>query len=111
MTVDEQLKNAGVQVIHRFAGGLYAKELRVPAGAQIGKHLHDFDHFSALMQGSATVDVDGVCAVHHAPQLLTIGAGRLHVITAITDVVWHCIHATDEADADKVDAALIEGKS
>lgn len=106
MSVPDQMDAAGIVVSHRFASGLYAKEMRVPAGAQIGKHRHDFDHFSALMQGSAALDVDGVRTVHQAPALLTIEAGKLHVITAITDVVWQCIHATDETDADKIDAAL-----
>lgn len=106
MTIGEQLAAAKVQVRHHFAGGLYAKEMRVPAGVLIGKHMHDFDHFSVLMQGSVELDVDGECTVHHAPAFLTIQAGRVHVITALTDVVWHCVHATDETDPDKVDAVL-----
>lgn len=108
MRIDEQLAAAGVKVIHHFASGIYIKEMVVPAGAMIGKHLHDFDHFSSLVNGSALVEIDGVSTELHAPSLLTIAAGRLHVITALTDVVWHCIHATDETDAEKIDAALIE---
>ena len=110
MSVSDQLDAVGIAVSHRFAGGLYAKEMRVPAGAQIGKHRHGFDHFSALMQGSAELDVDGTRTVHQAPALLTIEAGKRHVITALTDIVWHCIHATDETEADKIDAVLTQGK-
>lgn len=106
MTIQHQLAAAGIEVVHHFATGLYAKEMRVPAGAMVGKHMHNFDHFSMLAQGSAVVDVDGACVTVHAPALLTIKAGRLHVITALTEVVWHCIHATDVTDPARIDFAL-----
>jgi quercetin dioxygenase-like cupin family protein len=72
----------------------------------VGKHVHDYDHFSALLSGSVEVSVDGESEVKHAPALLTIKAGREHVIKAVTDAVWHCIHATDERDPDKIDEVL-----
>lgn len=107
--IKAQLAAARVKVVHHFAAGLYSKEMRVPAGVEIGKHVHEFDHFSMLMQGSVELDVDGEISVQHAPALLTIRAGAQHVITALTDVVWHCIHATTETDPDKVDTVLTEG--
>jgi len=104
--VKEQLDSLGVEITHHWAKGLYSKEMRVPAGVQIGKHVHDYDHFSALMSGRALIEVDGEQFVHEAPALLTIKAGKLHVIFALTDVVWHCIHHTDETDPDKIDSVL-----
>ena len=106
MNVSEQLDSLGVEVFHHFASGLYSKEMRVPAGVMIGKHMHDYDHFSFLQSGTALVEIDGEATEHDAPSLLTVKAGKLHVITAITDVVWHCIHATTETDPDKVDDVL-----
>ena len=106
MDVHEQLESLGVEVCHHFASGLYSKEMRVPAGVEIGKHVHDYDHFSFLQSGKARVEIDGEINDHEAPALLTVKAGTLHVITAITDVVWHCIHATTETDPEKVDGVL-----
>ena len=106
MDASEQLKYHGVDVFHHFATGLYSKEMRVPAGVEIGKHVHDYDHFSFLQSGRARVEIDGEIQECEAPALLTVKAGKLHVITAITDVVWHCIHATTETDPDKVDSVL-----
>jgi quercetin dioxygenase-like cupin family protein len=103
MTFDE----AGIDITHHFVGGLYAKETRIPAGMRLTQHVHAFDHLSALMKGSAVVDVDGKRTMHDAPALLTIKAGHAHEITAVTDVVWACLHATDETDPEKVDAGLI----
>ena len=104
--VNDQLDSLGVEITHHWAAGLYSKEMRVPAGVMIGKHVHDYDHFSALMSGTATIEIDGVSEEREAPALLLVKAGKLHVITAVTDVVWHCIHSTTETDSRKVDAVL-----
>lgn len=104
--VNEQLDSLGVEVIHHWANGLYSKEMRVPAGVQIGKHVHDYDHFSFLLSGSVSVCVDGKSSVYDAPKLLVIEAGKEHVVTALTDVVWHCTHATTETDPEKIDSVL-----
>jgi quercetin dioxygenase-like cupin family protein len=106
MDIKEQLDQAGIEVIHHWATGLYSKEMRIPAGAMLGKHVHDFDHFSFLLSGSVSVSVDGEASVHTAPALLVIEAGKEHVIRALTDTVWHCTHATTETDPDKVDDVL-----
>jgi quercetin dioxygenase-like cupin family protein len=107
MTLDEQLKAAGVEVVHHFVGGLYAKETRIPAGVTLTQHRHKFDHLSALMQGEAVVMVDGQHSTHTAPALITIRAGLAHEVTALTDVVWACLHATDALETDDIDAMLI----
>jgi quercetin dioxygenase-like cupin family protein len=106
MDIREQLDQAGIEVIHHWATGLYSKEMRIPAGAMVGKHVHDYDHFSFLFSGSVSVTVDGESSIYNAPKLLVIEAGKEHVIRALTDVVWHCTHATTETDPEKVDAAL-----
>lgn len=103
MTLDE----AGVGITHHFVGGLYAKETHIPAGIKLSQHVHKYDHLSALMKGSVMVEVDGKGEVHVAPKLLTIKAGKAHEVTAITNVVWACLHATDETDAEKIDHTLI----
>lgn len=103
MTLDE----AGVGIVHHFVGGLYAKETHIPAGTKLTQHAHHFDHLSALMKGCVIVAVDGKRTLHDAPMLMTIKAGMAHEVTAVTDVVWACLHATLETDPDKVDAGLI----
>ena len=105
--IADQLDRAGVSITHHFVGGLYAKETRIPAGVTLTQHIHLFDHLSALMQGTAIVEVDGKRAAHIAPAMLTIKAGKVHAITAVTEVVWACLHTTDETDPDKIDAGLI----
>ena len=107
MGIAEQFDAAGVGIVHHFVGGLYAKETHIPAGVTLTQHSHAFDHLSALMKGSAVVEVDGRRKLHDAPALLTIKAGKVHSVRAVTDVVWACVHASDKADPAKIDAELI----
>lgn len=97
-----------LQVEHFFCGGLYTKRMSIPAGAQVGKHVHDFAHHSQLAKGNVLVDVDGDVTEYAAPAYLLIEAGKQHVITAITDAVWFCTHVTDETDPDKIDESLTQ---
>jgi mannose-6-phosphate isomerase-like protein (cupin superfamily) len=61
-----------------------------------------------LATGSVELLVDDKVSVVHAPACLTIEAGKVHSIRAITDVMWYCIHATDCTDIESVDEVLIE---
>ncbi len=101
------LDEAGVGVHHHFCAGLYAKETFIPAGVMLSQHKHCFDHLSILASGSALVEVDGEEKEFFGPCVLEIKANKEHCVTAITDVVWYCLHATEETDPDKIDHELI----
>lgn len=95
---------------HHFSGGVYAKEIRIPAGMVLVQHKHHFDHLSLLAKGTIELDVDGArrtISADASPVCLSIEAGKHHGIKALTDAVWFCIHASDCADPDDADQALI----
>lgn len=94
-------------ISHHFSDGLYAKEMRVPAGVAIMKHTHDFSHLSILAKGKVAVLIGDEIEIITAPACIEIKAGLTHGVKAIDDCVWFCIHATDEKDASKVDDVLI----
>jgi quercetin dioxygenase-like cupin family protein len=94
-------------VVHHFSAGVYAKQMKLPAKHFAISHAHEYDHMSILASGEATVEVDGVIDLYKAPACINIAAGKHHEIVAITDVVWFCIHATDETDTSKIDEVLI----
>lgn len=98
----------GIDIAHHFSSGVYAKETHIPAGKVLTQHVHSFDHLSVLASGSAMVEVDGVGELMTGPTVVTIKAHKEHKVTSLTDVVWFCIHATDETDPEKVDARLTE---
>lgn len=94
--------------VHHFSDGLYAKQMHIPAGYVAGSHMHAYSHLSILAKGDVLVEVDGVVSEFSAPACIEIKAGREHRIFAKTDTVWFCVHATDAACADEVDAVLIQ---
>ena len=87
-------------ITHHLAGGVYAKETRIPAGTVLVQHRHTYEHLSVLASGSVEVDVDGERTRHDGPACITIAAGKHHGVKALTDAVWFCIHASDVADDD-----------
>lgn len=93
---------------HHFSDGLYAKEMHVPQGFLIQKHTHSFNHLSILAKGKVAVIKGEETVVIEAPACLEIEKHVIHGISAITDCVWFCIHATDEKDVSKVDEVLIK---
>ncbi len=107
-TLHESLQAHGVDLVHHFASGVYAKETRIPAGVVMTQHVHPFDHLSILASGTVAVTVDDASmGAITGPACINILAGKVHSVTAITDAVWFCIHATDETDPEKVDAEIL----
>jgi len=53
---------------------------------------------------------EGNIQIVEAPACVEIKAGENHGVKAITNVVWYCVHATDEKDPSKVDEVLIKGE-
>ena len=101
----------GVEVAHYFGGGAYAKEVRIPAGAQVHQHIHPHAHLSILASGRVVVTADGERTEFAGPACLEIQAGVAHAIEALTDAVWYCIHATDDEDPATVDTSILTGKN
>ena len=97
-----------LEISHFFSGREYAKQMTLPAGHYAETHSHNFDHLSILASGTVTVELDGINETFTGPTCIVIRAGQQHKITAHTDSVWFCVHATDETDPEKVDSVLIK---
>lgn len=93
---------------HHFSAGVYAKQMRLPAHHYAETHEHKYDHLSILASGDVTVEIDSIATDHTGPAVVHIAAGKKHRITAKTDSVWFCVHATDVSDPDLVDQVLIK---
>lgn len=97
-----------LKIQHHFSDGVYAKQMALPKGHFAVSHKHKYSHLSVMASGVAVVETNGTETTYTAPACIEIKAGVEHKITALEDVMWFCIHATDETDADKVDNILIE---
>lgn len=99
--------DAELNIKHHFSSGLYAKEMQLPKAYFALSHKHTYDHVSMLFKGSAIVEVGGEETIYNAPAFILIKANQEHKITAIDDVVWFCVHETEEKDVNKIDEVAI----
>jgi quercetin dioxygenase-like cupin family protein len=99
-----------IGIVHHFSSGIYAKQMYLPKGFIALSHSHIFDHLSILAKGSVIVKTDTTTQEYKAPSCITIEKNTNHSIYAVEDVVWFCIHATDETDLSKIDKVLIQKK-
>lgn len=100
----------GIEVEHFMPGadGVYIKKVKIPAGKALAMHTHTFTHKSVLAAGTAWLSVDGEPKLLEGPAVLQVEQGKEHSVTAVTDCVWLCIHATDEQDPGRIDHTLVK---
>lgn len=96
-----------MEVEHHFSGGVYAKQCIMQPGIKYEQHIHNFDHMSILSSGTALIEVDGVEKTLNGPTVINVEAGKVHSVTPLTEIVWFCIHKTDETNPDNIDETLI----
>lgn len=88
---------------HHFAGGMYARELRIKAGNVLVGRLHKHEHLVTISAGTVSVlSADGVKTLT-APCTYISKPGDKRVIYAHTDAVWTTYHVTDLTDPDKIE--------
>lgn len=94
------------EVIHHFSPGIYARELRIPAGVMLTGKIHKTKHL-CIMSGDIEVmseDGGGRFTGYHT-FLSKPGVKRIGYAHA--DTVFTTIHATDETDVAKLEAMLV----
>ena len=91
---------------HHFSSGVYAREMTLAKDHFVFSHKHKYDHLSILASGEVLVEIDGIKKFYAAPSCIEVKAGIEHKITALENVVWFCIHATEETDLNQLDEVL-----
>lgn len=94
MITDESKMDAYLQVEYIEADDQIAKRHLLSKGDKIGKHIHTYSHLSILSYGSVRVNTEGGSKVYDAGDCIVIKANTEHVITALEDSCWFCIHNT-----------------
>jgi len=93
--------------VHRFAHGLYVREVSLPAGCIAVGHMHAQEHVTIISKGRLQiVTEDGVSEVT-APATFVVPAGRKNCVHVLEDAVWTTIHACEAKTADEAEALLI----
>ncbi len=97
-----------IKPVHRFAPGLYVRELTVPAGHVIVGKIHKRETLNILLKGSALLACDGKVERVSAPLTFISGPGRQKAAIALEDMTWMNVHATTETDLVKIEQEFIE---
>lgn len=102
-----QLPPVEAPLRHVFGGGIYAREMTIPAGAVAVGKIHKYEHILIVSQGDVSLlTEEGVKRVQ-AP-FITVGKpGIKRAAFAHTDTVVTCFHVTDETDLEKIEAHFI----
>jgi SET domain len=99
---------APCHVRHRFAPGLYIREVTIPADTFAVGHFQKTDHMNVMLSGRVTVMREGGgTETLVAPQSFVAPPGR-KVGYVHEDMVWLNIYATDETDVETLEALFLD---
>lgn len=101
------LKQVDCPLVHRFAPGVYMREILMPAGLFIIGQQHKTEHWNIVLTGRATVLIDGVRHEIAAPAVIKSSPGVRKVLLIHEDMRWLTVHPTEETNVEKLEAALI----
>lgn len=101
------LPPVALEVVHHFAAGLYARELRIPKGTVLTGKIHRLENFNVVSKGDISVltqeGIRRVCAGTH----MVSPPGTKRVGYAHEDTVWTTFHVTDEKDVEVIESIFI----
>ncbi len=92
---------------HRFASGVYLREIFMPAGTFVIGHQHNTEHFNIVISGRASVMIEGKVHQIVAPSIFKSGSDVRKVLFIHEDMRWLTVHPTDETDLDRLEEILI----
>lgn len=98
-----------IEPVHRFAQGLYAREVTLPAGSVAVGHQHTQEHICIISKGIVRVVSDDGTREIAAPATMIMPAGTKNCVYALTDTVWTTIHATELTDVAEIEAVMTIG--
>lgn len=93
---------------HTFHGGMYCRQVSIPAGCTIVGKKHKQDHFFVIMSGIVCIVDNDEARTVNAPALIKSTVGVKRAIHALTDTVFMTFHATEAVTVAQAEEALVE---
>jgi len=104
---DEVLK-ASPPLIHRFAGGVYMREITLPANSIIIGQIHKHVHFNFISKGRVRCVTEGKGVEElEGPCTLISEAGTKRILYVYEETVWTTVHRTNETTVEGAEAEAI----
>lgn len=92
---------------HHFGGGIYAREMLIPAGTLITGKIHKHEHISVMTKGRLRIATEDGPVEISAPYISVSPPGTKRAVYALEDSIWICFHATEERDLEKIESQFI----
>jgi len=94
---------------HMFGGGVYCREILLPAGSTCVGKIHKTTHPNFIMKGRCivTTNVSDNPVEIVAPAYFYSDIGVKKVVHAIEDTTWVTVHATKETDPELIESQII----
>lgn len=104
-----QRDQAQSEIIHHFAPGLYAREMRIGKDTVVVGKIHRFAHLTTISSGSALVLTERGGFRVDAPYTFKSEPGDKRSIRALTDLIWTTYHPNpdDLTDVQALEEILI----
>lgn len=97
--IGKSLPQIPIKKIMHISDSVVSAEYHLPAGAMLGKHMHNYSHLSILASGTAIIyKQDSDPLEVSALSIVNIEANKWHSVEAKTDVVWLCTHGANESN-------------
>lgn len=99
-----------IEPVHRFADGMYAREVTVPKDTLLTGEVHNGTYFTIVSKGDITVIATGSQKQQRikAPYTFIAQPGVKRVAYAHEETVWTTIHATEIKDIKQVEEAIFD---
>lgn len=93
---------------HFFSGGIYARQMIIPAEAIATGAIHKYDHIVTISKGDGyLVDEFGGHREYKAPITFETKAGTKRAIQTITETIFTTYHKCDTTNIDEVRELLV----
>jgi hypothetical protein len=104
-----ELPQAEFETVGHFAPGVYARELRLPAGALLTGKIHKTEHLN-IVCGDITVHnvEEGTTRRICGHEIFVSKPGTRRAGFTHRPTIWTTIHPTEETDVDKIEQLVIE---
>ncbi len=98
-----QEEQVNIPVVHRFSGGIYAREITIPKGTLLTGRIHKFDHFDIMLSGDVTVSTDtGEVKRLTGLNIMEGKSGKKRAGYAHEDTHWITFHSAEERDGEQM---------
>ena len=91
-----------IPVTHRIHGGMYARQITIPAGVVITGQIYKYDHLEFMISGDATVASESGPIHLQGYHSLSGHSGKKRAITAHKDTIWLTVHPSNGTNGEQI---------